>query len=203
MTTNQLKWAEIREGRRHNVAGEAETVRHNLVTEGVSRQQAEAASRQAAASAAQAAASMVNARASMAQVGLGYENLNFQKQQWDDAYRDKALAEAEQYGARGYESRQRGDLYVEQSKTEGVKRRNINADTAYTKAKTATEGMMPNYYKAKTAETKTQSFSNVARGIESGAKAVESVSNTAYKWFSTMKTSGLPMAGQYGFGWAK
>lgn len=35
MTTNQLKWAEISESRRHNVTSETETTRHNLATEEV------------------------------------------------------------------------------------------------------------------------------------------------------------------------
>lgn len=68
MTANQISYAKLLEEKRHNVAYETETNRHNVETEGIGWHQAESSRIQANASTVQAQASMINAYANSASV---------------------------------------------------------------------------------------------------------------------------------------
>lgn len=104
MTTNQLRWAELQEGKRHNLVQEDigrgtlnEAVRHNLVGEDVNwytaEQQAGIGWSQASASHKQAAASAMNAQASMRNAEVGAERNRLGWSQLEEQQRHNRIDE--------------------------------------------------------------------------------------------------------------
>lgn len=124
MTTNQLRFAELRETqrsnqakegetKRSNLAKESETARHNLVDESLTQlrdlRSYEVGSSQAAAQHAGAAAASKNADANLINAATRQEELGFAKHQYEDTGKNEAISRTDKNKANAAESRSKRD----------------------------------------------------------------------------------------------
>lgn len=123
MTTNQLKWAELKEG-----------IRHNIVSEALE-------SRKAGASETQAQAALGQVGVGYANVGLGYKTLDlnrdrfdFEQYQYQDTGREKISSETARNLSDAALKQAQGEVATEQKKLLGAQVVNVGADTQLKKA---------------------------------------------------------------------
>lgn len=149
MTTNQLRWAELKESQRHNVVTESENVRHNVASE--------------AAAYTSAAGALLRGQAAVGQVGLGYANLGWSKEQYNDTGREQIQADT------ALKDAEAGYKEALTSKVVPVQSENIAQDT-----------------KTK----KSQAFANWTKGVSNIADSINTTVDTFDTGLNTYNTIG-------------
>lgn len=138
MTSNQLKFAELQESRRHNVVGENETQRHNVAQESIGLSQAAAAHRQASASASQAAAAHRQAGAAESQAATRLFESKWQRDQgWakiDQGDTDLGIKQ-QQADTQQQDVEQKGSRTESQNKRDTVQNRKDTVQTFFNSLK--------------------------------------------------------------------
>lgn len=179
MTQNQLKWFELQEGRRHNVATEkigtdtlSETQRHNLADEGtkwfsarssdvIGRSQAAAAHRQAGASESNAVSNRINAYTRQGELAeTSTHNRNVEA----EAIRHNIVSETQ--GDRSLDQKDRG--YDQKDIELGLKDRSLDLEEIRNQ-------INKNYYEGKITNERWRM----------GIDAVDKAANWFIKWADT------------------